>query len=229
MFPIIQSCNRSGNRHGAEFHQRRGRSSSGGRQSGTEPEWLACSDGERRDYVRRVADAFSQNATYLAEWVTCEQGKPLGGVCPGQVPGSHFEIWACETWTRTTAEIELPTVVVFENESRRDEVHRKPYGVVAAVAPWNLPLMIAVWQIIPAIRPGNTVVLKPSEYTSIASLEIARVIAIKIEQSGGLFAAQRVAAIADAAGIELYGGTMLEGAFGTVASAHLFASVANLQ
>jgi muconate cycloisomerase len=55
------------------------------------------------------------------------------------------------------------------------------------------------------------------------------VFAIKIEQSGGLFAAQRVAAIADAAGIELYGGTMLEGAVSTVASAHLFSSFANLQ
>jgi muconate cycloisomerase len=57
----------------------------------------------------------------------------------------------------------------------------------------------------------------------------ADVFAVKIEQSGGLFAAQRVAAIADASGIELYGGTMLEGAFSTVASAHLFASFANLQ
>ena len=67
-----------------------------------------------------------------------------------------------------------------------------------------------------------------------SAFEIARnggadVFAIKIEQSGGLFAAQRVAAIADAAGIELYGGTMLEGAFSTVASAHLFATFANLQ
>ena len=46
---------------------------------------------------------------------------------------------------------------------------------------------------------------------------------------GGIFAAQRVAAIADAAGIELYGGTMLEGAVSTIASAHLFASFDNLQ
>ncbi|MGL1409764.1 muconate cycloisomerase, partial [Vibrio parahaemolyticus] len=49
------------------------------------------------------------------------------------------------------------------------------------------------------------------------------VFAIKIEQSGGLRAAQQVAAIGDAAGIELYGGTMLEGAIGTIASAHAFA------
>jgi len=66
------------------------------------------------------------------------------------------------------------------------------------------------------------------------AFEIARhhgadVFAIKIEQNGGLFAAQCVAAIADAAGIELYGGTMLEGAVSTIASAHLFASLPRLQ
>src|SRR6202012_5989056 len=69
----------------------------------------------------------------------------------------------------------------------------------------------------------------PESAFEIAKNHGADVFAIKIEQSGGLFAAQRVAAIADAAGIELYGGTMLEGAFSTVASAHLFASFANLQ
>ncbi|MFG1272292.1 muconate/chloromuconate family cycloisomerase [Xanthobacter flavus] len=67
-----------------------------------------------------------------------------------------------------------------------------------------------------------------------SAFEIARhagadVFAIKIEQSGGLFQAQRVAAIADAAGIGLYGGTMLEGAVGTIASAQLFSTFVNLQ
>jgi len=69
----------------------------------------------------------------------------------------------------------------------------------------------------------------PESAFEIAKSNGADVFAVKIEQSGGLFAAQRVAAIADAAGIELYGGTMLEGAVSTVASAHLFASFANLQ
>ncbi len=55
-------------------------------------------------------------------------------------------------------------------------MHRKPYGVVAAVAPWNWPLLIAIWQIIPSIRAGNTVVIKPSEYTSIGTLELVRLI-----------------------------------------------------
>lgn len=69
----------------------------------------------------------------------------------------------------------------------------------------------------------------PESAFEIAKTKGADVFAVKIEQSGGLFNAQRVAAIADAAGIELYGGTMLEGAVGTVASAHVFSTFANLQ
>ena len=69
----------------------------------------------------------------------------------------------------------------------------------------------------------------PESAFDIARVHGADVFAIKVEQSGGLFAAQRVAAIADAAGIELYGGTMLEGAFCTVASAHVFSTFSKLQ
>jgi len=69
----------------------------------------------------------------------------------------------------------------------------------------------------------------PETAFEIASSHGADVFAVKIEQSGGLFNAQRVAAIADAAGIELYGGTMLEGPIGTIASAHVFSTFNNLQ
>jgi muconate cycloisomerase len=69
----------------------------------------------------------------------------------------------------------------------------------------------------------------PESAFEIARVHGADVFAVKVEQSGGLFAAQRVAAIADAAGIELYGGTMLEGAFSTVASAHVFSTFTRLQ
>jgi muconate cycloisomerase len=81
----------------------------------------------------------------------------------------------------------------------------------------------------PIALMADEILQGPESAFEIAKNDGADVFAIKIEQSGGLFAAQRVAAIADAAGIALYGGTMLEGAFSTVASAHLFASFANLQ
>ncbi|MDH5855785.1 muconate cycloisomerase [Lampropedia aestuarii] len=69
----------------------------------------------------------------------------------------------------------------------------------------------------------------PGSAMDLARAQAADVFAIKIEQSGGLQAAQHVAAIGDAAGIELYGGTMLEGAIGTIASAHAFATFRQLQ
>ncbi|WP_153101090.1 muconate/chloromuconate family cycloisomerase [Paraburkholderia hayleyella] len=81
----------------------------------------------------------------------------------------------------------------------------------------------------PVALMADEILQGPESAFEIAQNHGADVFAIKIEQSGGLFAAQRVAAIADAAGIGLYGGTMLEGAFSTVASAHLFASLGNLQ
>lgn len=142
-----------------------------------QPAWAALPDAERKALVHRVADALQANAEFLAHWVTREQGKPLGGIGPDQVPGSRFELFGCQAWSRVTADLDLPPEVVFEDPTRRDELHRRPCGVVAAIAPWNWPLLIAIWQIVPAIRAGNTVVLKPSEHTSIGTLEMLRLIA----------------------------------------------------
>jgi acyl-CoA reductase-like NAD-dependent aldehyde dehydrogenase len=142
-----------------------------------QPAWAARPDAERQALLQQVADVLKDNADYLAGWVTREQGKPLGGIGPGQVPGSRFELWGCEVWTRVPASLELPVEVVFEDQTRRDEVRRVPCGVVAAITPWNWPLLIAIWKIIPSLRMGNTVVLKPSEHTSLGTLEMVRLIA----------------------------------------------------
>ncbi|GMV01892.1 MAG: aldehyde dehydrogenase family protein [Burkholderiaceae bacterium] len=140
------------------------------------PAWAARPDAERKALMMKVAEVIKTHAPYLAEWVTREQGKPLGGVGPDQVPGARFEVWGCEVWTQVPAGLDLPVEVAFEDDTRRDEVHRKPFGVIAAIAPWNWPLLIAIWQIVPSIRTGNTVVIKPSEYTSIGTLELVRLI-----------------------------------------------------
>lgn len=142
-----------------------------------QPAWAARPDAERQALVMKVAQTIEAHADELAAWVTREQGKPLGGVGPGQVPGARFEVFGCKVWTEVPASLALPVEVVFEDETRRDELHRVPFGVVAAIAPWNWPLLIAIWQMIPAIRAGNTVVIKPSEYTSIGTLELVRLIA----------------------------------------------------
>jgi muconate cycloisomerase len=81
----------------------------------------------------------------------------------------------------------------------------------------------------PVALMADEILTGPASAHDIARVNGADVFAVKIEQSGGLFNAQRVAAIADSAGIELYGGTMLEGAVSTIASAQVFATFANLQ
>lgn len=130
--------------------------------------WAVKSDDERKSILMKVADVLTENTEYLASWITKEQGKPMAG------PGSMFEMQACVGWTQVPASLDLPSEIVFEDDTRRDELHRRPIGVIGAIAPWNWPLMIAVWQIIPSLRAGNTVVIKPSEYTTIGTLEMVR-------------------------------------------------------
>src|SRR5690606_4892381 len=55
-------------------------------------------------------------------------------------------------------------------------VYRRPLGVVSAITPWNFPITLAMWKIAPALRAGNTIVVKPSPYTPLTTLALARVL-----------------------------------------------------
>lgn len=66
--------------------------------------------------------------------------------------------------------------MLVDDEGGRAELHYRPLGVVGAIGPWNWPMMITVWQIAPALRMGNTVVIKPSEYTPLSVLALMHVI-----------------------------------------------------
>src|SRR5690606_2029405 len=61
---------------------------------------------------------------------------------------------------------------VQDDAKARVEVHRRPLGVVGAITPWNFPVLLAVWKIAPALLAGNTVVVKPSPFTPIATLAL---------------------------------------------------------
>ncbi|MGN6667837.1 MAG: muconate/chloromuconate family cycloisomerase [Trinickia sp.] len=119
-------------------------------------------------------------------------------------------------WSETQAALAIPALA-----DAGCELVEQPVASAAAMG--------RLMRRFPVALMADEILQGPESAFDIAREHGADVFAIKIEQSGGLFAAQRVAAIADASGIELYGGTMLEGAFSTVASAHLFASFANLQ
>jgi len=130
------------------------------------PSWSARPDAERKSLMHVLAAALEANMPELMELVTRETGKPLQGL---NNVGAGMEVGGAIAWAHVTADIDLEPQVIQDNEQARVEVHRKPLGVVASITPWNWPLMIAIWHIIPAMRAGNTVVLKPSEYTPVAT------------------------------------------------------------
>ena len=135
-----------------------------------QPGWASRSHAERSDLLNKAADAVEASAEALAELLSREQGKPLNG------PNARFEVGACAAWLRANAGFELEPEVLVDDESGRAELHYKPVGVVGAVGPWNWPMMISIWQLAPALRMGNTVVLKPSEYTPLSVQALVEVL-----------------------------------------------------
>ena len=133
-------------------------------------QWGARDDQDRIDLLLRAADVVEANAEPLAELLSREQGKPLNG------PNARFEVGACAAWLRATAATQLPVETVVDDAETHAELRYRPVGVVGAIGPWNWPMMIAIWQLAPALRMGNTVVVKPSEYTPLSVLALVEVL-----------------------------------------------------
>ncbi len=128
--------------------------------------WSVTPTEERAGACHAIAQAIEDNAEDIARLLTLEQGKPLNGL------GSRFELGGATGWAHFTADLDLPVEVLQDNNEGKVEMHRKPIGVVGSITPWNWPVMIAVWHIIPAIRAGNTVVIKPSPYTPLSTIKL---------------------------------------------------------
>ena len=128
--------------------------------------WSGTSDQKRKSLLHAIGDLLEKNMPALMELVTKETGKPLNGL---NGIGSGMEVGGAIGWTHATADLDLPIDTIQDNEEARIEVHRKPLGVVGSITPWNWPLLIAIWHVIPALRAGNTVVIKPSALTPVAT------------------------------------------------------------
>ena len=115
-----------------------------------------------------AADAVDAAAKELGPLLTAEQGKPVAQAI-GEAKGVAL-------WLRYFAKLDLPREVIQDDERVFAEVVRRPVGVVAAITPWNFPLSMAAWKIAPALRAGNTVVVKPSPYTPLATLRLGEVL-----------------------------------------------------
>jgi len=132
------------------------------------PNWISLTQTKRDEYINKIADVIELNASVLASIIVEEQGKPT------QL--AQMEVGGAVAWTRHTASIEIPVEVYEDSENKRIEGRRKSIGVVGSITPWNWPLMIAIWHIIPALRMGNTVVLKPSELTPVNTLKLGQLL-----------------------------------------------------
>ncbi len=131
--------------------------------------WSRLPDDELQKACEAVAAQIDAHSEELAQLVTLEQGKPLNGL------GSRWELGAASAWAHYTASLSLPVKVIQDNEEGRVEMHREPLGVVGSITPWNFPVMIAVWHIMPALRTGNTVVIKPSPNTPLSTIRLVEI------------------------------------------------------
>ncbi len=131
--------------------------------------WSLKSDEELASYCGQVTEKIGEHAEELATLLTAEQGKPLNGL------GSRWEMGGSQAWAEYTTGLSLPMKVLQDNNEGKVELFRKPIGVVGSITPWNFPVMIAIWHIMPALRTGNTVVIKPSPLTPLATLRLVEI------------------------------------------------------
>ncbi|HWU46326.1 MAG TPA: aldehyde dehydrogenase family protein [Humibacter sp.] len=135
-----------------------------------QPTWDASGHGARKSALVAAADAVDAHAEELARLLSREQGKPLNG------PNARFEVGACSAWLRANAALTIEPEVLIDDGETYAELRYHAVGVVGAIGPWNWPLMIGIWQLAAALRMGNTVVIKPSENTTLSVLALVEVL-----------------------------------------------------
>jgi betaine-aldehyde dehydrogenase len=135
--------------------------------------WSATTPAERSAALLKLADRIEENADEIADIESANAGKPRQAFLEDEVPAMadqlRFFAGACRVMEGKAAGEYL--------EGYTSIVRREPIGVIGQIAPWNYPLMMAVWKIGPALATGNTVVLKPAETTPMSALKMAELAA----------------------------------------------------
>ncbi|GAB1616945.1 aldehyde dehydrogenase family protein [Pseudomonas sp. NGC7] len=139
------------------------------------PTWSRRTTDERASFLLKLADALEARQDEMATLITLEQGKPLSDAV-WEVAGSV----AC---LRYTATLDLPLRTLRTSENERIVEQRVPHGVVATITPWNVPLILLVMKLAPALLAGNTVVSKPAPTTPLSTLLLGE-IAVDILPAG---------------------------------------------
>jgi betaine-aldehyde dehydrogenase len=137
------------------------------------PGWAAQTPGERALALLRLADLIEEHGDELAELEALNAGKPIEAVKADEIPfmADNLRFFA-------------GAARVLEGKSSGEYlqgytsiIRREPVGVIGQIAPWNYPLMMAIWKIGPALATGNTVVLKPAPTTPATTLRLAELAA----------------------------------------------------
>ncbi|HWH46660.1 MAG TPA: aldehyde dehydrogenase [Burkholderiales bacterium] len=137
--------------------------------------WPQMTATQRGALLRKLGDLVAQNAQHLAEIEVRDNGK-LFAEMSGQL--NYVPQWYY--YFGGLADKVQGAVIPLDKKGYFNFTRYEPLGVVAAITPWNSPLMLTAWKLAPALAAGNTVVIKPSEFTSASALEFVKL----VEQAG---------------------------------------------
>lgn len=138
------------------------------RQAFDEGPWPRMSPAERKVILQRFATVIEAHTDELAELEALEAGKPISDVIGIDLPDTINTLrWHAEAADKIYDKVSPSGAGVVSM------IVREPIGVVAAILPWNFPLMMAAWKLGPILAEGNAVILKPAEQTSLSTIRIA--------------------------------------------------------
>ncbi|HUE28058.1 MAG TPA: aldehyde dehydrogenase family protein, partial [Solirubrobacteraceae bacterium] len=131
--------------------------------------WSRTTPGERALALLKLADAIEAHADELSELEADNAGKPIAAVRADEIP---FMVDNLRFFAGAARTLEGRAAGEYMS-GYTSMVRREPVGVVGQIAPWNYPLMMAIWKIGPALAAGNSIVLKPAETTPLTTLKLA--------------------------------------------------------
>jgi acyl-CoA reductase-like NAD-dependent aldehyde dehydrogenase len=132
------------------------------------PAWRARSFADRAALVKTLSQGLRERQHELAELLTREQGKPLAQ--------SVAEIDRGAAQSLGLVGIEIPVEVLADDDDKHIELTFRPLGVVGIITPWNAPVNLALGPLVSALYTGNTLILKPSPYTPLATLKVGEIL-----------------------------------------------------